>query len=148
MHSIKIRIPVNTDNESLYNSIESALNQNNFKVERKDDRLTFERLTSKRGVKFQILPELLAGFSEGSIALDKDHPEVLICKMSYVKQLIVSLVLGIIVNLIFSLYSGNYGMLFLRLGLPIVLIFFMFGALSGNAQVEEILRKTIKQQEG
>lgn len=142
---MKIKIPANADNESLYDSIESAFQQNNFKVERKDDYLTFERLSSRNGGKYQILFELFKGFSEGNITIDKVNPEVLVCKMYYFKQLIVSVVLGLLINLIFSLYTGNYGELFLHVGLPFILIFFMIGMLSGNSQVEEILRKTIKQ---
>jgi hypothetical protein len=145
IHSIKINLPANADKESIYNSIESAFFQNNFKVERKDDQLTFERFTSKGGSKFQIISELIDGFTKGRITIDNVTPGVLTCKIDYLKQLIVSFIVGLLTAFVFSIFRGGDWIFILKVGLPIMLIFLLLGIGSGNSQVEDILRKAIKQ---
>jgi hypothetical protein len=145
IHSIKIKLPDGIDNESLFNSIETVFNQNNFKVDRSNDKLVFERMTSKRGAdKFQILVELFKAFTQGTIYIDSDSQKELICKIDYFKQLIISLILGLIICAIFSMYTGNFLTLFLRMGLPFTIIYLAIGIMSGNSQVDELLKKAIK----
>ena len=145
IHSIKIKIPDSIDNESLFNSIETVFNQNNFKVGRKNNKFVFERMTSNRGAnKFQILIELFKAFTQGTIYVDSISQKELICKINYFKQLIISLVLGLIICSIFSLYTGNFLTPFLRVGLPFTIIYLAIGIRNGNSQVEELLRKAIK----
>ena len=145
IHSIKIKIPDSIDNESLFNSIETVFNQNNFKVGRKNDKFVFERMTSNRGAdKFQILIELFKAFTQGTIYVDSISQKELICKINYFKQLIISLVLGLIICSIFSLYTGDFLTPFLRVGLPFTIIYLAIGIINGNSQVEELLRKAIK----
>ena len=145
IHSIKIKIPDSIDNESLFNSIETVFNQNNFKVGRKNNEFVFERMTSNRGAnKFQILIELFKAFTQGTIYVDSISQKELICKINYFKQLIISLVLGLIICSIFSLYTGDFLTPFLRVGLPFTIIYLAIGILNGNSQVEELLRKAIR----
>ncbi len=144
IHSIKIKLPDSIDNESLFNSIETILCQNNFKVFRNNDKLVFERMTSKRGVnKFQILIELFKAFTQGTIYIDSNSPKELICKIYYFKQLIISLVLGLIICSVFSLYTGNFLTPFLRVGLPFTIVYLAVGRITGNSHVEKLLRKAI-----
>ena len=145
IHSIKIKLPDGIDNESLLNSIETVFNQNKFKVVRSNDQLVFERMTSKRGSgKFQILVELFKAFTQGTIFIDNNSKKELTCKIDYTKQLIISLILGLIICAIFSMYSGNFLTLFLRMGLPFTIIYLAIGVMTGNSQVDELLRKAIK----
>jgi hypothetical protein len=145
IHSFKIKLPDSVDNESLLNSIETVFNQNNFKVDRSNDKFIFERMTSKRGAdKFQILAELFKAFTQGTIYIDSVSQKELICKINYFKQLIISLVLGLLICAIFSLYTGNFLTLFLRVGLPFTIIYLAIGIMTGNSQVDELLKKAIK----
>ena len=145
IHSIKIKIPDSIDNESLFNSIETVFNQNNFKVGRKNNKFVFERMTSNRGAdKFQILIELFKAFTQGTIYVDSISQKELICKINYFKQLIISLVLGLIIGSIFSLYTGDFLTPFLRVGLPFTIIYLAIGIINGNSLVEELLRKAIR----
>ncbi len=145
IHSMKIKLPDGIDNESLFNSIETVFKQNNFKIGRRNDKLVFERMTSKRGAyKFQILVELFKAFSQGTIYIDSESKKELICKIDYFKQLIISLILGLIICAIFSIYTGNFLTLFIRVGLPFTIIYLAIGIMIGNSQVDELLRKAIK----
>jgi len=145
IHSIKIKLPDSIDNESIFNSIETIFYQNNFKVVRNNDKLVFERMTSKRGAnKFQILIELFKAFTQGTIYFDSISQKELICKIYYFKQLIISLVLGLIICSIFSLYTGNFLTPFLLVGLPFTIIYLAIGINTGNSHVEKLLRKAIK----
>jgi hypothetical protein len=145
IYSIKIKLPDSIDNESIFNSIETIFCQNNFTVVRNNDKLVFERMTSKRGAnKFQILIELFKAFTQGTIYIDSISQKELICKIYYFKQLIVSLVLGLIICSIFSLYTGNFLTPFLRFGLPFTIIYLAIGIMIGNSMVNELLRKAIK----
>jgi hypothetical protein len=145
IHSIKIKLPDSIDNESLFNSIETVFNQNNFKVGRSNDKLVFERMTSKRGAdKFQILVELFKAFTQGTIYIDSVSQKELVCKINYFKHLIISSILGLIICTISSMYTGNFLTPFLRVGLPFTIIFLAIGIMTGNSQVDELLRKAIK----
>lgn len=145
IHSIKINIPASADNESIYNSIESVFNRSKFKVERDGSQLTFERLTPQNSSKFQLIAELMEGFTKGRISIDNHVPTTLICKIVYYKQLIVSLILGLLVTFIFSMYTENFWMLFIQLGTPVTLVFLVIGILSGNARVEDLLKKALNE---
>lgn len=142
-HCIKLNIPANADNESLFSSIESTFNQSNFKVERKDDYLIFERLTPQNISKLQLIVELIGGFTKGKITIDNHVPATLTCKIVYYKQLVVSLILGLVLTFIFSMYTENFWALFLKLGIPASLLFLVIGILSGNDQVEDLLKKAL-----
>ena len=145
IHSIKIKIPNNIDNETLLSSIELLFIQNNFKVVRNGDKLTFERITSKKAdKKLQVIFELFKALTIGTIYFDNVSQKKLICKIYYFKQLVISLIVGIVICLIFTLYTGNFLILFLKLGLPITLVFVVVGIMTGNSQVEKLLRKVIK----
>lgn len=143
IHSIRIKIPDNIDNESLIASIESLFIQNNFKVDRNGDKLTFERITSKKTNKIQVILELFKAMTIGTIYFDNVSQKELICKIYYFKQLAVSLVVGIVISLIFALYAGSFWSLLLKLGLPITLVLFVAGIVAGNSQIEKLLRKAI-----
>lgn len=144
IHSIKIKVPDNIDNESIFNSIETVFYQNNFKVVRNNGKLVFERMTSKRTAnRFQILIELFKAFTQGTIYFDSISQKELICKIYYFKQLIISTVLGLIICSVFSLYTGNFLTPFLRVGLPFAIIYTIIGINTGNSHVEKLLRKAI-----
>ena len=143
IHSIKIKISDNIDKEGLYDSIESVFNKNHFKVERKDSQLTFERVTPQTTNKFQLIAELYEGFTQGRIYIDNQVPVTLICKIVYSKQLIVSLIVGLMVTIIFSMYTGSFWKLFFQLGLPVTLLFLVMGILSGNSRINDLLRKVV-----
>lgn len=143
IHSIRIKIPGSVGNESLISSIESLFIQNNFKVDRNGDKLTFERITSKKTNKIQVIVELFIAMTIGTIYFDNVSQKELICKIYYFKQLAVSLVVGIVISLIFTLYTGSFWSLLLKLGLPITLVLFVAGIMEGNSQVEKLLRKAI-----
>jgi len=145
IHSIKIKIPNNIDTETLFSSIELLFTQNNFKVDRNGDKLTFERKTSRKADKgLQLIFELFKALTIGTIYFDTVSQKELICKIYYFKQLVFSLVVGIVISLIFSLYTGSFLTLFIKLGLPITLVFVVIGIMTGNSQVEKLLRKAIK----
>lgn len=145
IHSIKIKIPNSTDTETLFSSIELLFTQNNFKVDRNGDKLTFERKTSKKAVNgLQLIFELFKVLTVGTIYFDTVSQKELICKIYYFKQLVFSLVVGIVISLIFTLYTGSFLTLFIKLGLPITLVFVAVGIMTGNSQVEKLLRKAIK----
>jgi hypothetical protein len=144
IHSIKIKISNNIDTESLLSSIELLFTQNNFKVDRNGDKLTFERITSKKADKLQVIFELFRALTTGTIYFENDSQKELICKIYYFKQLAISLVVGIVICLFFSLYTGSFLTLFLKLWLPITLVFFVVGIMTGNSQVKKLLRKAIK----
>ena len=144
IHSIKIKISNNIDTESLLSSIELLFTQNNFKVDRNGDKLTFERITSKKADKLQVIFELFRALTTGTIYFENDSQKELICKIYYFKQLAISLVVGIVICLFFSLYTGSFLTLFIKLGLPITLVFFVVGIMTGNSQVKKLLRKAIK----
>lgn len=145
INSIKIKIPDGADTESLFSSIETLFLQNNFKVGRNGDKLTFERMTSKTAVaRSQLIFELFKAFTTGTIYIDDHSQKELICRIYYFKQMIISLVVGIIVSLIFTLYTGSFFTLFLKLGLPITLVFFVVGIMRGNSMVKELLKKAVK----
>jgi len=145
INSIKIKIPDSADTESLFSSIEKLFLQNNFKVGRNGDKLTFERMTSKTADKrFQVIFELFKAFTIGTIYVDNHSQKELICKIYYFKQLIISLVVGTLISLIFTLYTGSFLTLFFKLGLPITLVFFVVGIMTGNSLVVDLLKKAIK----
>lgn len=143
IHSIKINIPANADYENLYDSIESAFNQNHYKVERIGGQLTFERLTTQNRGKFQLIVELYEGFTKGRIYIDHRVPGTLICKIEYYKQLVVSLILGLLVTFVFSTYTGSFWVLLFKLGFPVALLFLVIGIRSGNSMVENLLKKAL-----
>lgn len=144
-HSIRIKISDKINKEQLLENIESIFNQNNFNVDLKDGTLIFERITAKRGAsKFQIISELFEGFTKGILYIDPISQNELICRITHTKQLIISLIVGVIACAIFSLNTGSFFPLFYKVGVPITLIFLVIGVLSGNSKVEELLTKAVR----
>lgn len=147
IHFIKIEIPENIDYESLFKTIEKVFNQENFIIGRENEILIFEKKTSVKGdKKFQILIELSKGLTQGTIYVDSLSRKELICKINYSKQGVISLVLGLLISAIFSLYTEHFLTPFLRLGLPFAIAFLIVGIMKGNSQVKELLKKAIEQE--
>lgn len=145
VHSIKIWLPDNIDCEALFNSVETVFNQNNFRIVRNNNKLVFERMTSKRGAdKFQILVELFKAFTRGTIYIGGESNRELICKINYLKQLIVSMILGLIISAIFSMITGDLLTTLLWMCIPITIICMAIGIMTGNSQIEELLRNAIE----
>ena len=144
IYTIKILLPYNIDSDEVLYSIETLLTDSNFKVSRNNNKLNFERLTSKKGAqKFQILTELFKSLPTGEVYIATDLQKELICKINYFKHLSISLILGLLISVLFSLYSENFIRLFLWIGLPFTIIYTIIGILKGNSQIEKLLRKAI-----
>lgn len=102
-------------------------------------------MTSKRGAdKFQILVELFKAFTRGTIYIGGESNRELICKINYLKQLIVSMILGLIISAIFSMITGNLLTTLLWMCIPITIICMAIGIMTGNSQIEELLRNAIE----
>jgi hypothetical protein len=128
------------NNDSLYDSIETLFCQNNFLVARKGKYLTFEKKSSNDyNPKLQILVDLLRSFPQGTIYYDNDSAKILICKINYIKQLVLSAILGLLASFIFAFMQGDLLMLILKVGLPITVLLLIIGILIGNFRVKELV---------
>lgn len=108
--------------------------------------LIFERRTSVKGYKkFQILVELSKGLTQGTIYIESRSQKELICRVNYLKQGVISLVLGVLISAVFVLCSENFMTTFLRFGLPLAVAYTIVGVIKGNAQVKELLKKAVDQ---
>ena len=143
-YTIRLSISKRVNNDTLFDSIETLFCQNNFLVTRKDKYLTFEKKSSNDyNPKLQILVDLFRSFPQGKIYYDNDSAKILICKINYIKQLILSAILGLLVSFIFAFMQGDLLLLILKVGLPITVLLFIIGILFGNSQVKELLVRAI-----
>ncbi|MCL4483276.1 MAG: hypothetical protein M1445_11840 [Bacteroidetes bacterium] len=143
-HTFRLSISKRMNNDNLYDSIETLFIKNNFLVARKDKYLTFKKKSSNDyNPKLQILVDLFRSFPQGKIYYDNDSAKILICKINYIKQLVLSAILGLLVSFIFAFMQGDLWMLMLKVGLPITVLLFIIGILIGNSQVKKLLERAI-----
>ena len=87
--------------------------------------------------------DLFRSYPQGKIYYDNDSNKILICKIIYIKQLVLSAIIGLLVCFIFAFMHGDFLMLILKVGLPITILLLIIGILIGNFQVEGLLKQAL-----
>lgn len=145
IHSFRIPVQAEVQNQKLIDTIESLFVENDFRVQREDCKITFERLILQdHRDGFHIMDELFEGFTRGIIYIEDASPKELVCKIYYFRLLMVSIMIGFLICIIFYLYLNNFTTALTRVGMPVSLFFVVMGVKTGNAQVKDLLIEAVK----
>ncbi|WP_339736079.1 hypothetical protein [uncultured Sunxiuqinia sp.] len=143
-YTIQQRIPRDAGSDLLLARIKAGFNQKRYKTEQIGDRLLFYRQVDKRRVnRYQIISELLKSLPEGEIFIEKQAHPTLVCKISYLKHVVICILLGFLVGLMFSWLQGFDIALIFKIAIPVSVFFIFRGIKNGNAQMKQLLQQAI-----
>jgi hypothetical protein len=145
INTIKLTLSGKTNSSELWVPIEKVLTQNNFRVQKNEEKLFFERkIINRNGDKFRILIELYMGFTRGEIYVQNHSEKYLICRLTYLKQFMIALIVGLIISVISSLFMESILSSILTIGLPFTMIYLIIGMANGNSQMSKLLNEAVK----
>ncbi|MGD9930521.1 MAG: hypothetical protein AB7U05_10920 [Mangrovibacterium sp.] len=137
-------IPRDLTADDLLSLLELELNQSRYGTERTGDRLLFKRKVSPVASRFQILTELFRSLTSGQIYLDDDSPGQIICRVSYLKHIVVCWLFGGTIGVLFSWLNGFYWLDVLKIANPIILLSVSVGVLNGNARLKRLVSQALE----